>query len=342
MTLLTWGANSHGQLGLGLVSEQETSPVPVMEEVGGVRDIVGGGGHTLLCDNNGHVYVTGWNNAGQLGLGQTDPVCVFTSIKFSHVIRSVAAGWDFSLLLTEGGEVFACGSNSFGQLGVGDSNIRTSSNFIKIQHLKNIRKISAGLRHAGCVDGEGNVFVWGAGTKGQLGNGKITKQLEPTKISSISQATDVHCGQYFTLVETEYGVMGVGDNKYFQLGAGINASNVMVPVIIKDLQPGDQIHCGWTHIVRSRDGAVSVTGRDDYHQCAGGGTVMAGVRKALAGSEHCLSLTEEGSVWSWGWNEHNNCGLGDTPAVNVPRPVRLQLEDVKNIFVGSAHNFALT
>ena len=76
--------------------------------------------------------------------------------------------------------------------------------------------------------------------------------------------------------------------------------------------------------------------------CAGGGNVMAGVTKALAGSEHCLSLTEEGSVWSWGWNEHNNCGLGDTPAVNVPRPVRLQLEDVKNIFVGSAHNFALT
>ena len=101
MTLLTWGANSHGQLGLGLVSEQEASPVPVMAEVvGGVRDIVGGGGHTLLCDNNGHVFVTGWNSAGQLGLGQTDPVYVFTRIKFSHVITAVAAGWDFSLLLT--------------------------------------------------------------------------------------------------------------------------------------------------------------------------------------------------------------------------------------------------
>ena len=39
---------------------------------------------------------------------------------------------------------------------------------------------------------------------------------------------------------------------------------------------------------------------------------MEGVSKVLAGSEHCLSLTEEGRVWSWGWNEHNNCGLGDT------------------------------
>ena len=70
---------------------------------------------------------------------------------------------------------------------------------------------------------------------------------------------------------------------------------------------------------------------------------MEGVSKVLAGSEHCLSLTEEGRVWSWGWNEHNNCGLGDTPAsATVPSPVRLHLQDVKNIFVGSAHNFALT
>ena len=100
MTLLTWGANSHGQLGLGFVSEQESSPVLVTGVVGGVRvrDIVGGGGHSLLCDNNGHLHVTGWNSAGQLGLGHTDPVCVFTRIKFSGVIRSVAAGWDFSLL----------------------------------------------------------------------------------------------------------------------------------------------------------------------------------------------------------------------------------------------------
>jgi len=277
MTLLTWGANSYGQLGLGLVSEQESSPVPVMEVEGGVREIVGGGGHTLLCDHHGHVYVTGWNKAGQLGLGQTDPVYVFTSIKFSHIIRSVAAGWDFSLLLTEGGEVFACGSNSFGQLGVGDSNIRTSNSFIKIPTLRNIRKISAGLRHAGCVDGDGNVFLWGAGTKGQLGNGKTTKQVEPRKISGVSRATNVYCGQYFTLVETDYGLLGVGDNKYFQLGDGggggedTTASSVILPVIMKDLQPGDQIHCGWTHIVRSRDGAVTVRGRDDSVSAVGEG-----------------------------------------------------------------------
>ena len=51
MSLWAWGASSLGQLGLGTVTEQEGVPVEVAEHpvVDGAR-IVGGGGHTLLCD----------------------------------------------------------------------------------------------------------------------------------------------------------------------------------------------------------------------------------------------------------------------------------------------------
>ena len=349
MTLLSWGANSHGQLGLGWQSEQEERPVevvPLAREVPArVRELVGGGGHTLLCDNSGHVYVTGWNNVGQLGLGQTDPVCVFTRLNFPHSVTSLAAGWDFSLLLTQTGEVFACGSNSFGQLGIADSKIRSSSNFVKIQSLKNIRKISAGLRHAGCVDADGNVYMWGAGNKGQLGNGKVTKQFEPVKISSISGALDVKCGQYFTVIETERCVLGVGDNKYSQLTDSTEASLVTEPVTLSSVGAGDQISCGWTHLVRCRAGSVRVSGRDNYSQCGGtpGGTLLEGVRLAVAGSEHSLCLTEDGGVWAWGWNEHGNCGTGETPPPDwVTKPVRLELAKARSVFVGSAHNFVIT
>ena len=346
LTLLTWGANSHGQLGLGWRSEQEVKAVSVIclpsHLPGQLKELVGGGGHSLLCDSAGRVYVTGWNNVGQLGLAHTDPVCVFTEINFPHFVTSLAAGWDFSLLLTQSGEVFACGSNSFGQLGVADSNIKSSNIFVKIKSLKNIRKISAGLRHAGCVDDEGSVYTWGAGTKGQLGNGKVSKQFEPVKISSISGALDVHCGQHFTVVETEQCVLGVGDNKYHQLGDSTEAISLTEPVTLSELQAGDQISCGWTHLVTCRAGTVTVSGRDNYSQRGGAGTVMEGVRKAVAGSEHCLCLSQDGSVWAWGWNEHGNCGTGnDPPPDSVTRPVRLDLDKAENIFVGSAHNFVL-
>jgi len=118
MSLWAWGANSHGQLGLGTVTEQEGVPVEVSDYpvVDGAR-IVGGGGHTLLCDKEGILFATGWNKAGQLGLGHTEVITVFTKVDMVRKITNMAGGWDFSLLLTESGEVFSCGSNAFGQLG---------------------------------------------------------------------------------------------------------------------------------------------------------------------------------------------------------------------------------
>jgi len=118
MTLWAWGANSHGQLGLGTNSEQECVPIevsdhPDLDQV----NIVGGGGHTLLADKGGRLFVTGWNKAGQLGLGHTKETTLFTQVEFQERVELLAAGWDFSLLTTETGDVYSCGSNAFGQLG---------------------------------------------------------------------------------------------------------------------------------------------------------------------------------------------------------------------------------
>ena len=121
MRLWAWGANNYGQLGLGTCTEQENLPVMVRGLPVDPGDLVrgaGGGGHMLMLDRAGNVYTTGWNNVGQLGLGHTQSVHVFTKIdSFCDKIIEIAAGWDFSIFLTEQGEVFTCGSNAFGQLG---------------------------------------------------------------------------------------------------------------------------------------------------------------------------------------------------------------------------------
>lgn len=122
MRLWVWGANNYGQLGLGTFTEQENRPVMVRAppcDPGDIVRLAGGGGHTLLLDRAGAVYSTGWNSAGQLGLGHTQPVSVFTKVdSICDKVVEIAAGWDFSIFLTEHGEVFTCGSNSFGQLGI--------------------------------------------------------------------------------------------------------------------------------------------------------------------------------------------------------------------------------
>ena len=75
--LFGWGANSHGQLGLGHKSEQENRPKHVNCSTV-LCQVSGGGGHTLAVDKDGTLFVCGWNRFGQLGLGHTEDVTVFT------------------------------------------------------------------------------------------------------------------------------------------------------------------------------------------------------------------------------------------------------------------------
>jgi len=307
------------------------------------RQIVGGGGHTLMLGHDGSVHGTGWNHVGQLGQGHTDPVTQFTKLDLTFCgdtkIVSLAAGWDFSLLLTEHGDVYSCGSNTFGQLGVNCDKTKMVYNFRKIESLKNISQVACGLRHVVCVDRDGHVFSWGAGTRGQLGVGKVKRHVSPISVSAVTcRATDVFCGQYFTLVKLASGeIVGFGDNKYQQLRKDENISQFTEPTVIENASSDDQISCGWTHVVINRGGHVSVRGRNNFFQH---GTCTR-VRAAVAGSEHCTCLTDTGQLVTWGWNEHGNCGLGlDQDCIESP--ATMSLANVTNVFVGSAHCFAIT
>ena len=65
------------------------------------------------------------------------------------------------------------------------------------------------------------------------------------------------------------------------------------------------------------------------------------VKKALAGSEHCLALDEQtGAVYSWGWNEHGMCGDARIIDVRVPKKVDTRLGG-KPVLIGSGAGHCL-
>ncbi len=55
-----------------------------------------------------------------------------------------------------------------------------------------------------------------------------------------------------------------------------------------------------------------------------------------------LLLIDEGQLFSWGWNEHGNLGLGDTKDRSMPSLVEA-LGDVQVVLVatGGAHSLAV-
>ena len=190
------------------------------------------------------------------------------------------------------------------------------------------------------------MFTWGAGSKGQLGlsDGTVNKVFSPVKSRVISNAIDSDCGQYFTVVLMENGeIVGFGDNKYMQLLQDAKISKVLQPQVINSFNgKSGQISCGWTHVVFTCSGQVSVKGRNNYHQ-HGDITALTGPVTVMSGSEHCLCITNTGHLLAWGWNEHGNCGTGDTSeCISAPTRVQFNKESVTKVFVGSAHCFAFT
>ena len=136
MSLVSWGANSSGQLGRGTVSEAEFEAKQV---VGGeeVARVVGGGAHTLATTFSGGLLAWGSNNVGQLGLGGDGDMLVPTSVPLPQglVVADMAAGWDFSVLVDTEGNVWTCGSNAWSQLGGGVRSDESEAKHVFSQNL---------------------------------------------------------------------------------------------------------------------------------------------------------------------------------------------------------------
>jgi RCC1 and BTB domain-containing protein len=71
----------------------------------------------------GHVYSWGWNNCGQLGIGNTvnsnEPkfVAVIDENKCNVFVEKISCGSEHSLLLSSDGNIHAFGRNKYGELG---------------------------------------------------------------------------------------------------------------------------------------------------------------------------------------------------------------------------------
>jgi len=116
-----WGNNLEGQLGIGQIGGEYTTPVAVADARSYVS-VDGGGYHTCGVTVSGDAYCWGWNASGQLGIGSEggdhpEPVKVYTPYRF----EAVTLGDVHTCALTTDGEVYCWGDNYYGQLGVSPS-----------------------------------------------------------------------------------------------------------------------------------------------------------------------------------------------------------------------------
>src|SRR3990167_10450631 len=146
-----------------------------------MAECASGAFHSLFLDPLGCVWSCGFNENGQLGLGNNNK-SIPTPQKINNLppIISVSAANSSSFFLDENGSVWSCGRNHKGQLGLGDEVDRNVPE--QITNLPKIISTIALCYSAFFLDVEGTVWACGDNQYGNLGLGDMRNRTKPTPI----------------------------------------------------------------------------------------------------------------------------------------------------------------
>lgn len=201
-----WGFNSDGRTGTGAIATPAVALATTVKLAGGsdLTDIVAisvGYNFGLALTRDGEVYAWGDNSYGQLGQGPGQPSAIPYAVKVKAdgggtltAVAMVAAGGRHALALDTSGKVLSWGLNNDGQLGRGPHVAPgTGSRELPTQvvsetatgQLAQVASITAGYDHSLVLKSDGTVLVWGAGFRGNIGQGGTVENspYQPTPIA---------------------------------------------------------------------------------------------------------------------------------------------------------------
>ncbi len=181
-----WGLNSYSQLGDGTITSRSKA-VPVLTTSGslaGITALAAGANHGVALKGDGTVWVWGYNNQGQLGLGNTLTQNRAVSIPGVNDALAIAAGSAQTYILRSigGGTAWGAGQNNVGQLADGTTTARSS--LVQVQSttgaLTGLAWVRSGAlaHHAAAGRMDGTSWIWGQNDAGQLATGNFTSALK--------------------------------------------------------------------------------------------------------------------------------------------------------------------
>jgi alpha-tubulin suppressor-like RCC1 family protein len=283
-TMLVWGLNTNKQLGLDDLTNKY---MPFQAGTNSDWFLISSEvSNSRLCSfalkNNRTIWGWGANTYGQLGLESTNKAISPTLISADKDWSTVSCGYKtFALGLKTNQTRWGWGINTDYQLGNdGDDSIYTPT---LIGTDTDWIKISAGQNFGVGIKSDGTIWSWGKNVSfGQLGLGDITSASVPTRIGIDTNWSDIKSGYYHNLaIKNNKTLWGWGKNNYKQLGLGDNI-NRNTPAQIGTLSD-------WS--------------------------------KIILGTNHSLAIKTNplgGTLWSWGWNNKGQLGLGDIVERTTP------------------------
>ncbi|WCJ37752.1 Regulator of chromosome condensation (RCC1) family protein [Euphorbia peplus] len=306
-----------------------------------------------MSSQHSNVYAAVWGNGdfGRLGLGclnsQWTPHLLLPSSFSNQTLKSIACGGAHTLFLTESGRVFATGLNDFGQLGItcNDTHALEPTEISGLK--KEIIHISAGYHNSSAITVDGELYMWGRNSSGQLGLGKKAKKVvpTPTKVDCLSGIS-----MKMVALGAEHSVAVTGEDEALSWGAGgsgrlghenqssifgfLTSTSEYTPRRIKKLEDVKvkTVAAGMLHSACvAANGSIFVFGEQAVDSLGFGKakysatpylvSELPNCGEVACGGYHTCAVTSHGEVYAWGIN-HNGClGIGSTNTVHLPERI---------------------
>ncbi|MGB4549962.1 MAG: carboxypeptidase regulatory-like domain-containing protein [Syntrophales bacterium] len=306
------------------------------------------------------VWAWGLGESGQLGNNQTadSPVPV-PVVNLSRVV-AVAGGVYHSLALLDDGAVRAWGQGTSGQLGYGsfaDSLLPVPVDTTRWAAGRRVTAIAAGGFHSLALLDDGTVWAWGVGTSGQLGNGQFDNSSVPVQVQGLTGITAIACGGYHSMAVGSGGTVWTwGDNIDGRLGWDTAGWPSSIPDQVTGLSGVISVAGGDYHSMAvTSTGTVWAWGLNsegrlgvDPSSTPGGFSItpvavtgLTGVVNVAAGGSHSVAATSDGSVWTWGLNDHGQLGNGSAVSYEFNPAAVSGLSNIIKVAAGSSHTLAV-
>jgi alpha-tubulin suppressor-like RCC1 family protein len=316
-TLYAWGINQAGILGTNeLVTVSRSSPVLV---AGGITDwtqVSLGRYHSLGLRATGQLYSWGSNSSGKLGQNLATVTNISSPALVAGSItdwKQVSGGLDFSLGVRATGQLYSWGSNNGGQLGQGIITTTSRSSPVLVAGgITDWIQASAGGTHGLGIRATGQLYAWGAGADGRLGDNTVAAKSSPILVAGgLTDWTQASAGYWHNLAIRATGQLySWGSNNGGQLGQNILTTvSTSSPVLV-------------------------VGGFTDW--------INASVSCAEPNfGRHSLGVRANGTLWAWGRNINGQLGDNTTTSTSSPVSVVGGFTDWIDASAGTQHSLGI-
>ena len=271
-----WGSNSSGQLGDGTTVYRRGELV----DVSGISDAVEvkvGAARACARRANGSIACwgsLGWYN-GAKNIRSSRPLPLEG---VSDAVEIALGGYSYhTTCVRHTSKAVSC---------------MREGHMMPVEGIADVAQVAGGFGHTCARLESGQVYCWGTGSDGRLGNGANERSVTPVEVAGIRDATYITAGNSFTCALRRSGRVSCwGRNEDGELGNGQN---------------GDDVHS-------NRPVDVSR---------------LRNISHVSGGMNHACALQEDGTVLCWGGNTFNQCGVavpegGERPE-HVLQPTAVQ------------------